>query len=749
MGKNTTYCVEMARRINPIFLIVSISLMLLWNCEKKKSSSEVDEPDPKPSPTSPGVSGRLIIIHNVVHRPEELRVEGEALLMIRPNVTHAQAVKVLSNFSTTPVKHVEGSPYYLVEKKQIKSEWVGPFSQLAMGPPTAEVDQKVEDIREETANFIEKLRSLDSEFLVAVPNYVRYPSQRERPVHNAFQWALTDLGIPDLWDEFGISGKDIVIAVIDTGVKTKHPNLQENIDPRGYDFVSDASRARDGNGRDPNPDDPTDLSGTGSSYHGTHVAGIAAAYLSEIEIDGVAPGAKILPIRALAWDGGTDFDVAHSILYAAGLLEVDVNDDRRILDPPADIINMSLGGAGESPILEDAIERATAAGTIVIAAAGNESTDRESFPASYPQVISVGALGPDFQYADYSNYGPNVDVMAPGGGRYHDEDENDDGILDGILSTVWDSSDQAASDYMSGTSMAAPHLAGIVAMLLEGTPALNQVDVRKLIFENASLDGLKKKCQVRRTNRCGRGQLNVKSLLITAEQEYSPSLAKIEITQSQSEVLLSSTHPTDRLEIKNIGEGSLEVLDGEIHIRPVTPNWLSVKSSTNDQGIILTFEADPSRLTGRVQESKSVAIVTNAKEISFKDQNGNTRLSQNGVLHFHVDYQAGQTFIVALVKADSSQRAAVAKDRTSKVNGYQYHLTPPEEGAYFIYAGRDEDQDNVICEIGELCGTYGSLKAPGKIEFKEGEAISNIDFNVTQNDLSGISIETSSAQGVK
>ena len=204
-------------------------------------------------------------------------------------------------------------------------------------------------------------------------------------------------------------------------------------------------------GPDPNPEEPVS---SYSSFHGTHVAGIVAATPSgDFDVTGVAGGVSILPVRVLGEDGGTDFDVAQGILYAAGLLNVKVDGKQRP-ERRADIINLSLGGPGESPVLQDAIQRATAAGVVVIVAAGNEGTSVPSYPAAYSEVIAVGAYGAGGEYALFS-FGVNVDLMAPGVN---------------ILSSWVRYPGADTMSFMSGTSMASPFVAGLVALMKSVTP---------------------------------------------------------------------------------------------------------------------------------------------------------------------------------------------------------------------------------------------------------------------------------------
>ncbi|CAM5229638.1 Peptidase S8 OS=Lysinibacillus sphaericus OX=1421 GN=LS41612_09420 PE=3 SV=1 [Lysinibacillus sphaericus] len=175
---------------------------------------------------------------------------------------------------------------------------------------------------------------------------------------------------------------DVKVAVIDSGVDYKHPDLQAQVLPP-YNAVKPA-------------DSPV------ADAHGTHVAGIVGATKDNgIGGHGVYPNAKILPIDVFnGQEDASDFAIAQGILYA--------------IEQKADIINMSLGGYGESPLMEEAVKMAIDKGITVIAAAGNEATDTYFFPASFESVISVGATNEQNKLASFSNYGSSVNLVAPG-----------------------------------------------------------------------------------------------------------------------------------------------------------------------------------------------------------------------------------------------------------------------------------------------------------------------------------------------
>ena len=192
--------------------------------------------------------------------------------------------------------------------------------------------------------------------------------------------------------------------MIDTDILSNHPDFAgQFVD--GVDMIGDSENAGDGDGVDSNPEDEVDGdSGDGSSsLHGTHVAGtVAATTNNSVGVAGVAWDSRIMPVRALGRSGGTSFDIIHSIRYAAGLS----NASGVLPTHPADVINLSLGGAGSSQSEADAVTAARDAGVIVIAAACNSGTQDLEYPASCEGMVSVSATNQTNVLTGYSNFGP-------------------------------------------------------------------------------------------------------------------------------------------------------------------------------------------------------------------------------------------------------------------------------------------------------------------------------------------------------
>ncbi|WNC14482.1 S8 family serine peptidase [Brevibacillus brevis] len=259
------------------------------------------------------------------------------------------------------------------------------------------------------------------------------------------QWGLDQIQAPAAWD--AASGDhDVVVAVLDTGVDYRHPDLAGRVDTkRDYDYVNDDNDARDDEG------------------HGTHVAGIIAAKLDSAGIAGVAGdrNVSILPMKVLNQKGEGDmYNIATAIMDAADL--------------GADVINLSLGGEwdeavnGKPKLLTEAVQYAMDKGALVVAAAGNDSADVERYvPASISGVVTVSAVDSKRKLASFSNYGSSVDLAAPGvdilstypGGRYA---------------------------FGSGTSQATPFVSGVAALLKASEPDMTVAELTRRLQDTAT-----------------------------------------------------------------------------------------------------------------------------------------------------------------------------------------------------------------------------------------------------------------------
>jgi subtilisin family serine protease len=324
----------------------------------------------------------------------------------------------------------------------------------------------------ERASVVASLRGQASVESVAPDTFVR-PAGTVSDPYFQYQWDYTEytggMRVPAAWDV--TTGRGATVAVIDTGITT-HSDLAANIVP-GYDFISDPGISNDGDGRDADATDTGDYcNGATSSWHGTHVAGtIAAAGNNGRGIAGVAYGAKVQPLRALGACGGYLSDIADAVVWAAGGTVAGLPAN----PTPAQVINMSLGGSGQcEAYFQSALDFAASKGTVVVAAAGNENSPVSgSTPANCDKVITVGATGRNGSRAFYSNYGPEVDVSAPGG-------DATASAYNAILSTWNDGQTTIGSEaygFMQGTSMAAPHVAALAALMMTSGSTPTPADV--------------------------------------------------------------------------------------------------------------------------------------------------------------------------------------------------------------------------------------------------------------------------------
>lgn len=313
----------------------------------------------------------------------------------------------------------------------------------------------------------------------AHPNYILEAAAVPNDPAYSKQWHYPAINLPAAWD-ISKGSPEVTVAIVDSGLALDHPDLKANM-LSGYDFYSDAATSADGDGRDSDADDP---GGATNEYHGTHVAGtIAAATNNALGVAGVSWNSKLLPVRVLSGRTGTVADAIDALAWSVGKSVSGVPNNPN----PAQVINLSVGEkipCSGVPGLQDALDVVNAAGAVTVVAAGNYNSDAATtLPASCNHVITVGSTTLDGKRAYYSNFGRDVDVMAPGGDLK--ADLNHDGVGDGILSTVKDPAGSYSYAYYEGTSMAAPHVAGAAALILSLNPELSPADVESIIKRGA------------------------------------------------------------------------------------------------------------------------------------------------------------------------------------------------------------------------------------------------------------------------
>lgn len=473
------------------------------------------------------------------------------------------------------------------------------------------------------------------------------------------------------------------------GVLLAHPDLDGQFSADngaghpGYDFVSDLANALDGDGIDPDPDDPgDDPARNDSSFHGTHVAGtVSAATNNGQGVAGVAGGARVMPLRVLGAFGGSSYDLVQALRYAAGL----PNASGRVPTRPADVINLSLGGGAYSQAEQDAISAARAQGVVVVAAAGNSNSAQPSYPAAYDGVTSVAAVDAGKVRAAYSNYGPTVDVAAPGGGS----------------SLVWstlgsDAGQGIASIYggSAGTSMAAPHVSGVVALMKSVHDALTPAQFDCLLPGGQITEDLG---DAGRADLFGHGLIRADQAIGAAADLAAGTLTlPPRLLASRNAVNFGSSLSTAGVTLSNPCGGSLSVSAATSS----APGWLSVTPASVDAEGLGTYTLSIDRTA--LPAGSSTATVTftstaNSVTIAVAAQAYSASTADDAGWHY-----------VLLI--DTATGQVLRQDAVGAVNGrYAYGFAAVPAGRYLSVAGSDADNDGLICDPGETCGAYVAL----------------------------------------
>ena len=529
------------------------------------------------------------------------------------------------------------------------------------------------------------MRSADLNYLrraEAVPNDEFYP----------FQWHFDQINLPQAWDVTG-SNSSVIVAVVDTGVKQGHPDLAGQL-VTGFDFISDLETANDGNGCDPDPEDPGDDGPGGSSFHGTHVTGTVAARtsLSSGDAEGVAGaafGARVMPLRVLGVGGGSDADIMEALKYAAGRTTTCAGPGAAT---PARIVNMSLSGPGFSQTFQNLITDLRAnPGMIFVAAAGNGGSTQPEYPAAFAGVISVAAVGPTKALAPYSNYGSTIDVAAPGGDFSRDVDG--DGFPDGVLSTYYSSRGFGYAFYQ-GTSMATPHVSGVLALMLGIRPQLTPADIDNALshreitedigsaqfFGNGLIDA------ARAINRAAQGTAG--STVIDAVLRVDPD--GLNFGFLASELHVSAVNGGNDQQPLSIASVSFASDDGQ--------SWLTMTPETVDASGLGSYRAIVNR-TGLADGlyTGTIHFDTNENDVDVAVimQVGAATSSQaDAGHHFILLVDPGTFETVAIEEADASGGA------------YSFTFDGVKPGDYLLFAGTDSDGDTIICDAGEACGAF-------------------------------------------
>jgi serine protease len=560
----------------------------------------------------------------------------------------------------------------------------------ALGADTApsELDAKIA-----TLDTVKRLRA-DPNVAYAEPNYIRRAEYVPTDELYSSQWHYPLINLPTAWD-ITRGSNSVIVAVVDTGVLLRHPDLAGQLVP-GFDFVSNLAGSLDGDGIDNDPNDPGDHGrpNGSSGFHGTHVAGTVAAASggNTRGVTGVAPLTRIMPVRVLGRRGtGSAFDILQGILFSAGL----PNASGTVPAQRADIINLSLGGAPRSQAEQEAINQVRAQGVIVVGAAGNDNSSTLMYPASYDGVISVSASTINRTLSSFSNFGSKIAVSAPGGDF---NDANGDGRPDQIWSTVGDdSTGSIVYTYgpMVGTSQASPHMAGVLALMKAVRPTLTPTQVDTLLAAGRLTIDIG---APGRDDRFGHGLIDA-SKAVQAAQGTS-NLPGI-LVATPNVINLSPATSTIKINLGNGGDQALQV--SAVQVTPASP-WLSVAAPAGASGLgeyTLTvnranltpgaYRANVNFVAGAVSTSVSVVM-----QVTAAGTTANSDLGHHYVL---------------LVNPETMK--AVKQVEVNVRNGvYAYQFSDVDAGNYMLVAGSDADNNGSICDIGEACGVYGGLQNP-------------------------------------
>ena len=550
--------------------------------------------------------------------------------------------------------------------------------------------------------------------LYAEPNYIRQPFNTPNDTFYRFQWHLDIIDGPTAWDITTgerTDGSEVVVAVVDTGVFLQHEDLVGQLTDDGYDFISLPSMSNDGDGLDNDPNDPGDSTSSGqSSWHGTHVAGtIAAATNNNLGIAGVAWDAKVMPVRVLGIGGGTTYDILQGMYYAAGL----PNDSGTVPNQAADIINLSLGGTAYSFAEEQAVNDIHAEGVIIVAASGNTGNDVVNYPAAYDYVVAVGATDSTDSITYYSNYGSHLDLSAPGGDTRLDT--NSDGQPDGILSgLVSDSGTTPTSGYgfYEGTSMAAPHVAGVIALMKAVHPSLTAEQLDLLIMAGHLSDDLG---DTGRDDYHGYGRINALKAVTAAQLAADGDTVVLPVVLSLDSSSLNIGYADHAsVTINSIGGGTPELTSVLSDV-----DWLSVTAEAVDAQGFGRYKVLPNRT--ELSDGSYTATVT------FSTDDGTQAQVEVSVIvgDLGSDSQLSVQYVILMDETGTT----LAVTLTDTEGQYQFDDVTGNQ-SYQIMAGSDLDADLTLCSKGETCGQYGGQPGDGSTVGVGEEDLTGLDISV-------------------
>ena len=514
------------------------------------------------------------------------------------------------------------------------------------------------------------------------------------------QWHYPLIQLPQAWDLSTGGERPVIVAVPDTGVFLAHEDLQGQLVP-GYDFVE----------RRVGGDDPGDAAVVGeSSWHGTHVAGtIAARTDNNRGVAGVSWGAQIMPLRVIGRGSGSIYDLAQGMRYALGL----PNDSGEVPERRADIINLSVGTNADSPLYAEVIQAARDRGVVIVAAAGNQATDRPLFPAALDGVISVTAVGPNKQAAPYANFGSTIDLTAPGGDQRQ-------GTASGVLSTLVEvvgGERRSSYGFLQGTSMATPHVAGVLALMKAIYPELDYDTFQNVlasgqITEDLGVTGF--------DPRYGWGLIDALQAVFAAQSLAAAGRPSSLLVAEPNVLDFGSLSSEQILEIRRRGDQLLAVSQTDSNA-----NWLTIESLAVDAEGLGTYRVrvDRSGLTPATYTA-TLTITSSLNQVLTVPVSLRVGVSEPGEL--------GLIYVLLL---DEDFRTVEELPVLGSVGEYRFRFSGLEPGEYFIAAGTDNDNDGFICDPGEACGAYPTLGVADPIRVEQNHTDLNFVIGYSSTEL--------------
>ncbi|WP_018606519.1 S8 family serine peptidase [Uliginosibacterium gangwonense] len=572
------------------------------------------------------------------------------------------------------------------------------------------VDQRDVEIQQVvgTLRYAKELMA-SGNYAYVEPNFrtERFSSYAPNDPKYSYQlWNYGQINVPDAMDRikaFGITGQRPIIAVIDNGVFSEHPDLQDQIvSPYTFTALTTA----------PGADDPRTANECNSGValdscgHGTFVAGVAAAIANNgVYGTGVAPMALLMPIR----EDDSEYNQIQAIRYAAGLS----NSSGTLPDRKADVINISWGsGAACSAGFADAIAAARAQNVVVVAAAGNTKAGKQTppivaSPASCPGVISVGATNASTTRTLYSAFGPALTLTAPGG-----DASSYIYSTASAFSSRTTPADKADFYYNYGTSFSAPHVAGVIALMRYVSPGITTEQIDTLIATGRLTDDLG---VAGRDDEYGQGLINARKSVDEAYALATGGSIPGAVVPLPASISFGSVLSSTTLKVKLTASGS-ETVSSIVASSPAIT--ITATASVDAATKLGDYTISVNRLLLPLGYSYPTLTVTTSTR-TFTVPLSVTKLS--------VSTSPSATLGTVWVRATNLETTTTYMQRLDVSGGrYSWNLSGMRGGTYVLNASTDLNNDGMFCNAGEACGDY-----PGNGQtFQIGSNLTGLDFSM-------------------